>query len=241
METIGGCCASAVSPAQSVLSPTLFFPSTATLPLSSYLPNLSPMVPPRTSIFIPVFFGHLIAATNGNCSGQLTRVTIDNIDSPSVAVADPVSSFSCCLLEDALQGLEIEATTVWCFDCRTIGRIVQYGVSYAALDFPTHMDALIAVHQLLNYDPKGRWLFQFSDPGDRTFGGRMAGVSFPSVDLWKSFRSFATSPPSSTRMKIEPAVLLVISSPAHNDNTSTGSPLELVLSPTSYTPGFWFG
>lgn len=37
------------------------------------------------------------------------------------------------------------------------------------------MDALIAVRQLGVYDPEGRWVAQFSDPNDETFGGRMPG------------------------------------------------------------------
>ncbi|KAF9642086.1 hypothetical protein BDM02DRAFT_3193940 [Thelephora ganbajun] len=175
-ETIGECSDSTVSPDQSLSSSTLPAPSTAVSPLSSpSLPSIPSVGPSRALAFVPGPVRHLIGAAKANYSGQPRRVIVDNIDSSSVVVTDPISSFSCRLLEDALDDLEIKATTIQCFDGRIVGGVARYGVSYAVLDFPTHMDALIAVRQLKNHDPKGRWLAQFSDPDDGTFGGRMAG------------------------------------------------------------------
>ena len=170
-ETIGECSALAVSSDQSLSSSASPSPS---------LPALPSVVTPRASVFVPGPIRHLIAAANSDCSGQPRRVIVDNINSSTAAVADPTSSFSCCLLEDALQDLEIEATTIQCFDGRVVGGVARYGVSYAVLDFRTHMDALIAVRQLRSYDPEGRWVAGFSDPKDGTFGGRMAGGLLPS-------------------------------------------------------------
>lgn len=178
-ETIGECSASTVSSDQSLppsISPS---PSTTACPLSPSLPALPSMASSRPSVFVPGPIRHLIATTNGDYSGQPRRVIVDNIDSSTVAVTDPTSSFSCRLLEGALQDLEIEATSVRCFDGRVVGGAARYGVSYAVLDFTTHMDALIAVRQLRSYDPESRWFAEFSDPNDRTFGGRMADGLLP--------------------------------------------------------------
>ena len=186
-ETIGECSASTISPDKSLSPSTPPSPSTTTPPLSPSLPSLPSVASSRTLAFVTGPIRHLIAAVNCEYSGQPRRVIVDNIDSSVVAVTDPTSPFSCCLLEDALQDLEIEATSVRCFDGRVVGGVARYGVSYAVLDFPTHMDALIAVRQLGSYDPKGRWLAEFSDPKDGTFGGRMAGGLLPAsrsvVDL----------------------------------------------------------
>ena len=179
-ETIGECSDLAVSPDQSLFSSTSPSPTT-TSPLScpESLPVLPSVASSRTLVFVPGPVRHLIVAADGDYSGQPRRVIVDNIDSSFVAVADPTSPFSCCHLEDALQDLEIEAMSVRCFDGRVVGGVARYGVSYAILDFSTHMDALIAVRQLGSYDPKRRWLAQFSDPNDRTFGGRMASGLLP--------------------------------------------------------------
>jgi hypothetical protein len=194
VETIGECADSTVSSDQFLLSalPSL---STATSLLSPpSLPALPRAAPSSASIFVPGPVRHLIAATKGEYSGQPRRVIVDNIDASSVAVVDPISPFSCRLLEDALQDLDIEATSIRCFDGRVVGGTARYGVSYAILDFSTHMDALIAVRQLGSYNPKGQWLAQFSDPNDRTFGGRMAGGLFPSsrsVEELQALRNLA--------------------------------------------------
>jgi len=178
-ETIGECSALTVSLDQSLLSSIL--PSASTTPplSSTLLPALPAVASSCASVFVPGPARHLIAAAKGDHPGQPKRVIVDNIDSSSVIVADPTSSFSCCLLEEALEDLGIEATSVQCFDGRVVAGVARYGVSYAVLDFSTHMDALIAVRQLGSYDPEGRWLAQFSDPKDATFGGRMAGGLFP--------------------------------------------------------------
>ena len=175
-ETIGECPVLTISPNQPLHSSTSPSPSTTTpLLSSSSLPTLPSVASARSSIFVPGPVRHLIATTSDDYSGQPRRVIIDNIDSSSVTVTDPISSFSCSLLEDALQDLEIEPTTIRCFDGRVVGGVARYGVSYAVLDFRTHMDALIAVRQLESYDPKGRWVARFSDPNDWSFGGRMVG------------------------------------------------------------------
>ena len=179
-ETIGECSASTVSPDQSLHSSTSPSPSIIGSPLSSSSLPAFPSVASRTSVFVPGPVRHLIAATKGDYSGQPRRVIVDNIDSSSVVVTDPTSSFSCGFLEDALQDLEIEATSVQCFDGRVVRGVARYGVSYAVLDFSTHMDALIVFRQLRSYDPENRWLAQFSDPKDATFGGRMARGFVPS-------------------------------------------------------------
>ena len=180
-ETISECSDSAVSPDQSLLPSTSPSPSaTASPSLSSSLSTFPSVGSARASIFVPGPVRHLIAADTGDYSGQPRRVIIDNIDSSSVVVADPISSFSCRLLVDALRDLEIEATEIHCFDGRVVGGVARYGVSYAVLDFSTHMDALIAVRQLGSYDPERKWLAQFSDSKDGTFDGRMARGLLPS-------------------------------------------------------------
>ena len=173
-EAIGECSDSTVSLDQSSL------PSTSPSPPSPFPLALPSVASSRASIFIPGPVRHVIAVADSALSGQPRRVIVDNIDSSLVFVADSTSSFSCHLLEDALQDLEIEATSVRCFDGRVVGGVARYGVSYAVLDFSTHMDALIAVRQLQSHDPKGGWLVQFSDPKDETFGGRMACGLSPS-------------------------------------------------------------
>jgi hypothetical protein len=72
-----------------------------------------------------------------------------------------------------LQDLETKAASLQCFDGGVIDGIARYGVPYPVLDSSTHMDALTTVRRLESYDPKGQWLAQFSDPNDRTLGGRM--------------------------------------------------------------------
>ena len=179
-ETIGECSASTVSLDRSLSLPsTSPSPSTTASPLSPSLLALPSMASSRASLFVPGSIRHLIATTNDDYSGQPRRVIVDNIDSSTTAIADPTSPFSYHLLEGALQDLEIEVTSIRCFDGRVVGGVARYGVSYAVLDFPTHMDALIAVRQLRSYDPKGSWLAEFSDPNDGTFGGRMANGLLP--------------------------------------------------------------
>ena len=178
-ETIGECSASTVSLDQSLSPSTPPSPSTTASPLSPSLLALPSMASSRASVFVPGPIRHLIATTSDDYSGQPRRVIVDNIDSSTAAIADPTSPFSCHLLEGALQDLEIEATSARCFDGRVVGGVARYGVSYAVLDFPTHMDALIAVRQFRSYDPEGRWLAEFSDPNDGTFGGRMASGLLP--------------------------------------------------------------
>ena len=192
-EIIGECSVSTVSSDQP-LSPSTLPSSTTASPLSPPLLDLPSMASSHTSVFVPGPTRHLIAATNDDYSGQPRRVVVDNIDSSTTAIADPTSSFSCRLLAGALQDLEIEATSVRCFDGRVVGGVARYGVSYAVLDFSTHMDALIAVRQLRSYDPEGRWLAEFSDPNDGTFGGRMANGLLPtsrSVGGLQSLRDLA--------------------------------------------------
>jgi len=187
-EAIGECSASMVSSNQSLppsISPP---PSTTASPLSPSLLALPSMAFSRAPVFVPGPIRHLITTTNDDYSGQPRRVIVDNIDSSTVAVADPTYSFSCRLLEDALQDLEIEAINVRCFDGRVVGGVARYGVSYAVIDFTTHMDALIAVRQLRSYDPEGRWLAEFSDPNDGTFGGRMADGFLPASRSVRSLR-----------------------------------------------------
>lgn len=79
-----------------------------------------------------------------------------------------------------MHDLDIEATNICCFDGRVVGGVARYGVSYVVLNFSTHMNALATVRQLGNYDPDGRWVAQFSDPMDGTFGGRMTCGFLPS-------------------------------------------------------------
>jgi len=178
-ETIGECSASTVSSDRSLSPSTSPSPSPTASPLSPSLLALPSMASSRASVFVPGPIRHLITTANDDYSGQPRRVIVDNLDSSTAAIADSTSPFSCRLLEDALQDLEIEATSVRCFDGRVVGGVARYGVSYAVLDFPTHMDALIAVRQLRIYDPEGRWLAEFSDPNDGTFGGRMANGLYP--------------------------------------------------------------
>ena len=173
-EAIGECSDPTVSLDQS--SP----PSTSPAPSSPFPSALPSGTSSRASVFIPGPVRHFIAVAESAHSGQPRRVIVDNIDSSPVFVTDPTSSFSCRLLEDALEDLEIEATSVRCFDGRVVGGVARYGASYAVLDFSTHMDALIVVRQLQSHDPNGRWLVQFSDPRDETFGGRMACGLSPS-------------------------------------------------------------
>ena len=193
--TICECSLSMVSPDKPLHSSTSPSPSTITSPLSpSSPPALHSVASPHTPAFVPGPIRHLIVAANSDYSGQPRRVIIDNIDPSTVAVADSITSFSSRLLKCALQDLEIEATNVRCFDGRVVGGVARYGVSYAVLDFSTHMDALIAVRQLGSFDPNGRWLAQFSDPKDRTFGGRMARGLFAvnrSVEDWRALRDLA--------------------------------------------------
>ena len=209
------------------------------------------MTSSRAPVFVPEPIRHLITAANGGYSGQPRRVIVDDIDSSSVTVTDPTSYFSCCFLKDAFQDLEIGATSGQSFDGRVVGGNARYGVSYLVLDFSTHKDALIAVRQLGSYNPKSRLLAQFSDSNDRTFSGRMASGLLPAN---RSVHELKALPNLATRLdcvKPELPVLLTISTliiysslrsgdPAHKDNTSTGSSLELVLSMAASALGFQF-
>ena len=193
-EAIGECSDLTVSLDQSPPPSTSSSPSTPASPSPSFHSTLPSVVSSRASSFIPGPVRHFIAVAESDHSGQPRRVIVDNIDSSHVFVIDPTSPFSCHLLEDALQDLEIEATSIRCFDGRVVGGVARYGVSYAVLDFSAHMDALIAVRQLGSHDPNGRWLVQFSDPRDETFGGRMACGLSPSdrsMEDMQSLRNLA--------------------------------------------------
>ena len=161
---------------------------------------------------------------NGGYSGQPRRVIVDNIDSSSVTVTDPTSSFSCCFLRDAFQDLEIEATSAQSFDGRVVGGIARYGVSYPVLDLSTHTDTLIAVRQLGSYNPESRLLAQFSDSNDRTFSGRMASGLLPAN---RSVHELQALPDLATRLdcvKTELAVLLTISTLIIHSSLRSGDP-----------------
>jgi len=121
--TVGECSGSTVSPDQPLLSGTSPSPFTTSSPLSSGSPPAFPcVVSSRAPLFVPGPVRHLIAATKDDYVGQPRKVIVDNID--------PTYSFSCSLLEDALQ----DVTSVQCFDGRVDGGVTRYGVPYAVLE-----------------------------------------------------------------------------------------------------------
>ena len=126
-ETVGECSGSTVSPDQPLLSATSPSPFTTGSPLPSGSPPAFPcVVSSQAPLFAPGPVRHLIAATKGDHAGQPRKVIVDNID--------PTYSFSCRLLEDTLQDLEIEVMSVQCFDGRVDGGVARCGVSYAVLE-----------------------------------------------------------------------------------------------------------